>query len=629
MTNPRIGQVQEAASVIILGLGLIAVCLSPTRAGQLGCRATELFNRHLDAVGGRALLDRIQTVLINGTAKEGEQRFAFEFRANQSGQAVVAVKIAEGNSIRFGRDRKGGMWAERMGQVRDVPSDVVTPLLVLSLAFWPQGRNPLIEDLAEATCREETEGERTVITAEAPGNTGLPRLLFDKETGILCQVGRAAFDNYTAEQGVRIPLAIQDGPRMSYAVESIRFNVAMEDSLFVRPEAKPAGPEGRTELSAPGRLQVVRRPPPANFHRGAIDRLPTYDPNSTNSWQVDVRGTDLNGLDLTDRLADLLHAHFDTKTRWPAKLPAGFEPGQIMELNKNPGLGVRTVHARGITGQGVGIGIIDQTLLVDHTEYRDRLRLYEEIHLFEASAAQMHGSAVASIAVGKTVGVAPSADLYYIAETHGAPGGEGKFEWDFSWLAKSIDRLLEINKLLPAGKRIRVISISVGWGPQQKGYAEVQAATERATHEGIFVISTSVESTHKLAFHGLGRGSLSDPEEVESYGPGSWWAAAFWSGRHRFAPGERLLVPMDNRATASPTGTEDYVSYADGGWSWSVPWIAGLYALACQVRPDITPEIFWSEALKAGRTIQIRNDSKELELGAIADPVALIERLQR
>lgn len=32
-------------------------------------------------------------------------------------------------------------------------------------------------------------------------------------------------------------------------------------------------------------------------------------------------------------------------------------------------------------GIGIGIAIIDQSLLTDHVEYKDRLRLYEEIGL--------------------------------------------------------------------------------------------------------------------------------------------------------------------------------------------------------------------------------------------------------
>ena len=74
-----------------------------------------------------------------------------------------------------------------------------------------------------------------------------------------------------------------------------------------------------------------------------------------------------------------MYASFDSQTQWPAanKIPAGFDWRKIMELNKDPGLEVRALHEQGITGKGVSIAIIDQTLLVDHIEYKDRLRLYE------------------------------------------------------------------------------------------------------------------------------------------------------------------------------------------------------------------------------------------------------------
>ncbi len=385
----------------------------------------------------------------------------------------------------------------------------------------------------------------------------------------------------------------------------------------------------QTLTSAAGKLEIVRRPRALDFDRGRLAELPRYNPKSSRHAQVDLRGYDLRGLDLTNRLTDLLHADFDSRTRWPDKWPAGFAPDQIMKLGRDPGLRVRELHARGITGQGVSIGIIDQAMLVDHAEYRDRLRLYEEIHIPAAMPSEMHGPAVASIAVGQTVGVAPAADLYYIAEMHGTIGPDRRFDWDFTWLAKSIERLLEVNASLPPDRKMRVISISVGWSPGQKGYAETMSAVRHAQKDGVFIVSTVLEETYHLAFHGLGREALADPNVFASFGPGSWWAQVFWNGQHRFAPGEKLLVPMDCRALASPTGPDDYVFYWSAGWSWSVPWIAGLYALACQVRPDLTPELFWAEALKTGRTIRVRQGAQELDFGTVADPVALVESLRQ
>lgn len=158
-----------------------------------------------------------------------------------------------------------------------------------------------------------------------------------------------------------------------------------------------------------------------------------------------------------------------------------------MELGKNPGLEIRELHKLGITGKGIGIGIIDQALLVDHVEYKEQLKLYEEIHSIDENAV-MHGPAVASIAVGKSVGVAPEADLYYIAETHGVYNEENLFEWDIKWIAKSIDRIVEINWTLSQEDKIRVISISLGIGDSMHGHESVFESIEKAEQDGIYTL---------------------------------------------------------------------------------------------------------------------------------------------
>ncbi len=195
-------------------------------------------------------------------------------------------------------------------------------------------------------------------------------------------------------------------------------------------------PQPRGELDAGGKLaklseqpagpvtfpKIDRRPAPWDPGRGALEAVPKYDPKNSNAFQVDLRSYNLSGLDLRDSGVALVHANFDDRTVWPApdRLPQGFDRQRIMEMGKNPGLGVRSLHARGITGRGVGIAIIDNPLLVDHQEYAERLRLYEEDNVASEEQAHLHGPAVASIAVGKTVGVAPEADLYYL----------GRWAWD-------------------------------------------------------------------------------------------------------------------------------------------------------------------------------------------------------
>jgi len=65
---------------------------------------------------------------------------------------------------------------------------------------------------------------------------------------------------------------------------------------------------------------------------------------------------------------------------------------QILENGKEPELGVSELHAKGLTGKGVTVAIIDQPLLIDHPEYARKIEQYHTIGLQKgADASSMHG----------------------------------------------------------------------------------------------------------------------------------------------------------------------------------------------------------------------------------------------
>jgi len=371
-------------------------------------------------------------------------------------------------------------------------------------------------------------------------------------------------------------------------------------------------------------IKIDRHPEPVSYAElNTYAEPPKYDPYSQNPFQMDLRSADLSNLDLSQSRDDLFYAIFDSQTDWPAagKMPADFDWRAIMETGKNPGLGVRKLHEQGITGKGVGIAIIDQPLLVEHQEYAQQIRLYEEINLPSQREAQMHAPAVASIAVGKTIGVAPDADLYFFATLPRIFDDQGNSAYDFADFAQAIHRVMEINAQLPAERKIRAISLSYGWFEKDKGYAEITAAVNKARRAGILVIYSDPK-----AFLGAGRAPLRDPDDFQAYEPGLLWAARFYANPGLSIP---LLVPMDSRTTASPTGKDEYVFYPMGGMSWAIPYIAGMYALAAQVAPAITPDKFWKLAIETGQTIEILHKGQTYQLGPILDPAALIAALQR
>ncbi|NLL77235.1 MAG: S8 family serine peptidase [Clostridiales bacterium] len=356
---------------------------------------------------------------------------------------------------------------------------------------------------------------------------------------------------------------------------------------------------------------IERHPTPDNYESmvGKVSKLP-----DAANGEIEIRSADLSQADLSGEFENLLLTNYDSKTIWPDNLPEGFNPDKIMEICKDPGLGVRNLHKEGITGKNVGIAIIDQELLTKHEEYANQLKYYSENdYIKKEYPAQMHGAAVASIAVGKTCGVAPEASLYYITENFMIGDFTGR-------VAEDINELLDLNKMLKDDEKIRVISIS--WGAEEKegdGYKELKKAYQRANEEGVFVITTSLleddrEDIKGVNFIGMHKDKLTDPNDFSVYGK------APWAEEMDLYKTDYLSIPMDNRCVAAPTGVNDYAIFQSGGLSWSVPYLAGVYALACQVKPDIDYKEFWEIALETA----VANE----KLDTIINPQGIVDKLK-
>jgi hypothetical protein len=374
--------------------------------------------------------------------------------------------------------------------------------------------------------------------------------------------------------------------------------------------------------------------------------IPESAPDRMRTVLSDLRSCDLRDFDLSAEGEALSEASFDSRTLWPRKIPLGFDPAGILEKGKDPGLGIRSLHREGIDGRGVAIAIIDMTLLVGHGEYRGQLRRYEEIN-DGTDGASMHGPSMASLAVGRNCGVAPAASLYFIAASPVPSRREGQSgtkisPLDFTSDAKAVDRIVEINQKLAVGKRLRALSISAAWSPDMKGYAEMTAAVERARRSGLFVISCNSFETYTEGFYfqPMERNPALNQDDFGAYSIIPWKRSLSMVKKRlssfdqyyeehfdRRSGGRVLLVPINSRTSSSPTGPEDYAFSREGGWSMVPPFLAGLYALVCQVRPDITPELFWKTALETGLALAPYEDEKTYE-GRVIHPARLIAALR-
>jgi hypothetical protein len=316
-----------------------------------------------------------------------------------------------------------------------------------------------------------------------------------------------------------------------------------------------------------------------------------------------VANLSLVRLDLTEQASRLSRLPFSNRTQWPpaTRLPKGFDPVKLLDIGKNPGLGVRKLHERGIDGRRIHIAIIDQPLLREHREYKDRIVQYREIDLEAVSGERLHGTAVMSIAVGKTCGTAPAASVYF----YGVPTWKW---WDEHCkpYAALLDRITEHNRVLPAGQRVRVVSISLGAFSQWPDRHLWAGAVQRARDQGILVVSCDPAN---LRIGMLKRDLTRDPELAASYP-----RQLFFGGR------DALFVPAGNRTTAYFSGPEDYLFWRDGGLSWTVPYLAGLAALAFQENPDLKPQdipVLW------------RKTATDAAAGLVVNPPAFIEAVRK
>ena len=303
--------------------------------------------------------------------------------------------------------------------------------------------------------------------------------------------------------------------------------------------------------------------------------------------------------DLRGKAGVLRKTTFNTRTPWPPpeRMPEGFDPAEVIRRGMDPGLGLRELHRRGITGRGVAVAIIDQPLPPDHDEYRGKVARYTAIDIGDANKS-MHGPGVTSLLVGSACGTAPEASLYYWAEP--------SWKADFAQRTKALEEIMAFNRSKPAAERIRVVSVSIGFSPL-KNLGLWKKALKKAAKSGLVVVHCSLDIA------GLERPPDSDPDRTDQY-----VISHSFGGQEANLPPGLLYVPMDGRSVADQAGPSDYAFWAAGGLSWTAPYVAGVVALGFQVNPELkADEVF--PLLKATGT--------PFRDGVIINPPAFVDRV--
>ncbi|UCF17181.1 MAG: S8/S53 family peptidase, partial [Phycisphaerales bacterium] len=318
------------------------------------------------------------------------------------------------------------------------------------------------------------------------------------------------------------------------------------------------------------------------------------------------------------------------------RLPPGFDPEAVMKWGKYPGLGIKQLHGQGIAGKGVHVAIIDQPLLLGHTEYASQLAGYT-VQTADVGPSS-HGPAVAGLLVGKTCGVAPGALLHYWTvfswdiDKYQLMTVEQKWTLEHKYRCMAVEQIIEFNRGKEKSEQIRILSVSKGLAPSKLNLNAWKTALEKAQQAGIYVFHCGGEDPDKIGFGvddrflGAGCRFLKDSDNPANYQPCAFLRSNEDFRRHvsqwgsvSHEPGD-IFVPIDNRTRANQKAKDAYTFGPGSAASWAAPYVAGVVAMGMQVNPD----------LRADQVNELLYDSGwDFQTGRLINPIAFVEAARR
>lgn len=244
-----------------------------------------------------------------------------------------------------------------------------------------------------------------------------------------------------------------------------------------------------------------------------------------------------------------------------SSLPKGYDPEALIEWGKDPGLNVDILHKYGFTGKGAVVAYVDQPI-APHEQYSD-----DNVHYTNNTTMtdSMHGPAVLSLLAGKEIGTAPEAEIFFYAHA----------SWlaDQSTHAECLYQIIEKNKTLPDSKKITMIGFSDNIDSSEKNGQMFRDAVAACEEAGIMVWFCGVYGA--LSFLPLSDKNNYRNTVVVNWGPNK---------------PNLVYVPSSGRTTAATIDDSRYIYWSDGGLSWTMPYVLGLYAIAIEIDPTLTQD---------------------------------------
>ena len=302
----------------------------------------------------------------------------------------------------------------------------------------------------------------------------------------------------------------------------------------------------------------------------------------------------------------VLYVNADVPVGPTGKTTTSSAPDSSKLASKYPIIdGAHRAWERGITGKDVGIVVIDSGV-TPAKEFEGRLTQHAldgQSQGKELNDAYGHGTAVASIAIGRSIdgkytGIAP--DAYVYALNLQRPNGV--------FTSDVIEALQWVEKKAGTSKNIRVVVLALSETmPTAYRASALDAMVERIWRKGIVVVASAGNLGPGAALYAPGNdpfaisvgaldtsGTTQFVDDLEATWSTSGFTQDGFSKPEVLAPGRRIEARVPGETylgSIVPSSNAVASNYAAlNGTSFSAPQVAGAVALIAQARPTWTPD---------------------------------------
>ena len=210
----------------------------------------QIIAKYVEAIGGAAALQKINTRQEKGTINISGQNLPIEILSRIGGKQLTVIHLPNGDSI-TAYDGASGWTSSPNRPAREIPSvEVVSAKPEVDLQL-PLHMQQLFNELKTAASEKIGDRESYVVAGMNSGEIAA-KFYFDKESGYLVRILRYTksplgqnptqidYADFRTLNGLKVPFhetIARPNSRLTVQIEDVEFNVPVDETKFARPAA--------------------------------------------------------------------------------------------------------------------------------------------------------------------------------------------------------------------------------------------------------------------------------------------------------------------------------------------------------------------------------------------------------